>query len=249
VASDRQLFERYRRDGDVSAREELIARFLPLAHRLARRYWWGRDQVEDLAQVASVGLVKAIDRYDHDRGVAFTSYAVPTIVGELKRHLRDTCWALHVPQRMQERVLEVAGAADRLRLQLGRSPTVDEVADRTGLTAAGVAEATAAASAFDTLSLDWRPPHDSERERNGAFGKVLAFEDERFDLVEYGATLQPAIDALPARERLILRMRFEMDMTQSEIGERLGMSQMHVSRLLRRALARLRVAARARRMS
>jgi RNA polymerase sigma-B factor len=247
MASDRRLFERYRREGDAAAREQLIARFLPLAHRLARRYWWGRDQVEDLAQVASIGLVKAIDRYDHERGVAFTSYAVPTIVGELKRHLRDTRWALHVPQRMQERVLEVERAAEGLRLQFGRSPTVEEVADRTGLTAAGVAEAAEAASAFDTVSLDWRP-HDSEQDRSGAFGKVLAFEDERFDLVEYGATIQPALDALPARERLILRMRFDMDMTQSEIGERLGMSQMHVSRLLRRALGRLRAAARARQM-
>src|SRR5919198_4327818 len=217
AVSDQQLFELYRREGDVSARDELIARFLPLAHRLARRYWWGRDQVDALAQVASVGLVKAIDRFDHERGVAFTSYAVPTIVGELKRHLRDTRWALHVPQRMQERVLEVEGVADRLRLQLGRSPTVEEVADRTGLTPAGVAEATAAASAFDTVSLDWRP-RDPERSDRGTFGQVLSFEDERFDLVEYGATLQPAIDALPARERLILRMRFQMDMTQSEIG-------------------------------
>jgi RNA polymerase sigma-B factor len=243
--SDRRLFERYRYEGDTLAREELIARFLPLARRLARRYWWGRDQAEDLVQVASIGLLKAIDRFDHERGVAFTSYAVPTIVGELKRHLRDTRWALHVPQRLQERALEVDRAAEGLRVRLGRSPTAHEVAELTGLTADGVAEATGAASAFNTVSLDWRP-HDSERDRGAGIGNVLAFEDERFDLIEHGATIQPALDAMPARDRMILRMRFDMDMTQSEIGERLGLSQMHVSRLLRRALGRLRVAALAR---
>jgi RNA polymerase sigma-B factor len=242
AVADRRLFVRYRRDGDLVARRELFERFMPLAHRLAHRYWWRRDQIDDLVQVASVGLVKAIDRFDHERGVAFSSYAVPTIVGELKRHLRDTGWALHVPQRMQARVLEVGQATDALRIKLGRSPTTEEVAKQLGLTAACVAEAAEAASAFDTVSLDRARDDDEPAAGDGI---VLAFEDDRFDLVEYGAMIGPTLQALPARERLIIRMRFEGDMTQSEIAGRLGMSQMHVSRLLRRALGRLRAVAHA----
>jgi RNA polymerase sigma-B factor len=234
---------RYREGGDLSARRELFERFMPLAHRLAHRYGWHRDQIDDLVQVASVGLVKAINRFDHERGVAFTSYAVPTIVGELKRHLRDTGWALHVPQRMQERALEVGRASDELRIRLGRSPTTDEVARQVGLTADAVAEAVEAASAFETVPLD--RPRDDDVEGPGI---VLAFEDQRFDLVEYEATIAPALAALPPRERLILRMRFEEDMTQAEIADRIGVSQMHVSRLLRRSLGRLRAVASTRRM-
>jgi RNA polymerase sigma-B factor len=245
AAADRRLFLRYRQHGDLAARGELFERFLPLAQGLARRYWRRRDQIDDLEQVASVGLVKAIDRFDHDRGIAFSSYAVPTIVGELKRHLRDTGWALHVPQRMQERALEVGQAAETLRSRLGRSPTTDEVATTVGLTAEAVAEAVEAASAFDTVPLD-RP--DGDGEQRGDNEILVAFEDDRFDLIEYEATIGPALAALPPRERLILRMRFEADMTQSEMAERLGMSQMHVSRLLRKALGRLRTVARARQM-
>lgn len=244
AAQDWRLFERYRHEGDLAAREELVERFLPLARKLARRYWRRREQLDDLVQVAAVGLVKAIDRFDHERGVQFTTYAVPTILGELKRYLRDTRWALHVPQRMQERVLEVERAAEGLRTQLGRSPTADEVARRVGVTVSYVAEAAEAATGLDTVSLDGAAGGDGEH--GAAFGNVLAFEDERFDLVEYGATIQPALDALPARERLILHLRFELDLTQTEIAERCGMSQMHVSRLLRRALGRLRAAAHAR---
>jgi RNA polymerase sigma-B factor len=244
ASGDRRLFERYREEGDLTARAELVERFLPLAYSLARRFWWGRDHFDDLVQVASVGLVKAIDRFDHERGIAFSSFAVPTILGELKRHFRDTRWALHVPQRLQERVIEVERAAEGLRLSLGRTPTIDEVADQIGGTAAGVAEAVEAASAFETVSLDGRsgPDHGD----GAALGDALGFEDERFDLVEYDAAIQPALAALPSRERLILHMRFQLDMTQSEIAERLGMSQMHVSRLLRRTLGRVRTVVQAR---
>jgi RNA polymerase sigma-B factor len=241
-----RLFNRYRNEGDLAAREELIECFLPLSRRLARRYWRRREQIDDLMQVAAVGLVKAIDRFDHERGVAFSSYAVPTIQGELKRHLRDTRWALHVPQRMQERVLEVERASEGLRTQLGRSPTADEVAAQVGVTVACVAEAAEAATGLDTVSLDGHAGGD--RGDAPDLWAVLAFEDERFDLVEYGATIEPALAALPARERLILYLRFELDLTQSEIAERCGMSQMHVSRLLRRALGRLRAVAQARSM-
>lgn len=236
-SSERELFRRYRELGDEDAREQAVARYMPLAQRLARRYACGREPVDDLVQVAFLGLVKAVDRFDHERGVAFTSYAVPTIVGELKRHLRDASWSLHVSQRMRQRVLEVTRVADELRARLGRSPTGEEIAGEIGTTVACVAEAVEAASAYDAASLDCPPRGgDSGEGRYGAVG----FEDERFDLVEYGALLGPALGAMPARERLILRMRFDRDMTQGEIAEALGMSQMHVSRLLRRSLGRLR---------
>jgi RNA polymerase sigma-B factor len=232
---EQRLFCRYRDEGDNSARERLVERFMPLAERLARRYAWGREPVEDLIQVASVGLVKAIDRFDHERGVAFSTYAVPTIIGELKRHLRDTSWSVHVSQRMRQRVLEVTRVSDQLRGRLGRSPTVEEVAEAIGAPVVYVVEAAEAATAYDAASLDQRP--DGEP---GGEGHTIGFEDERFELVEYGAILQPAMRALPVRERLILKLRFDRDMTQSEIAQALGMSQMHVSRLLRRSLGKLR---------
>jgi RNA polymerase sigma-B factor len=241
--SERRLFCRYRDQGDGAAREELAARFMPLAKRLARRYAWGREPVEDLVQVACLGLVKAIDRFDHERGIAFSTFAVPTIVGELKRHLRDTTWSVHVSQRMRQRVLEVTRATDQLRARLGRPPTAEEIAEAIGVTVVCVVEAAAAATAYDTASLDH--PADSAQsgdDRHPAIG----FEDERFELVEYGAILEPALGALPARERVILRLRFDRDMTQGEIAQALGLSQMHVSRLLRRSLGKLRRVASAR---
>jgi RNA polymerase sigma-B factor len=214
-----------------------------MACSLARRYRRGGEPLDDLVQVASIALVKAIARFDPERGVPFPSYAVPTIVGELKRHLRDTRWAAYVPQRMRDRVLEVDRAAESLRHALGRSPTVLEVAREVGIEGAEVAEALRAATAYDAVSLD------SPAFRAGAgpsFADSLGFEDERYELVEYAATIEAALRALPARQRAILRLRFQNDMTQSEIAERLGMSQMHVSRLLRQALERLREVARAR---
>ena len=241
--SERALFRRYREGGDEKAREQLVARFLPLAQRLARRYSWGREPLDDLVQVACLALVKAVDRFDHERGLAFTTYAVPTIVGELKRHLRDATWSVHVSQRMRQRVLEVSRTVDELRGRLGRSPTGAEIAEEIGETVAYVAEAVEAASAYDAASLDSSPSADGGRDgRDPAVG----FEDERFELVEYGALLAPALGALPVRERLILRLRFDRDMTQGEIAQVLGMSQMHVSRLLRRSLGRLRQVASAR---
>jgi RNA polymerase sigma-B factor len=239
--NERRLFCRYRDHGDEAARELLVARFMPLAERLARRYAWGRESLEDLIQVAFVGLVKAVDRFDHERGVAFSTFAVPTILGELKRHLRDTTWSVYVSQRMRQRVVEVTKATDELRGRLGRSPTAEEIAAKLGLTVACVAEAAEAASAYDAASLDQPAGGDGQAE-----AARLGAEDERFDLIEYGAVLAPALGALPLRERLILRMRFDRDMTQGEIARALGMSQMHVSRLLRRSLGRLREVASAR---
>jgi RNA polymerase sigma-B factor len=237
AVSERRLFCRYRDDGDEAARDQIVARFMPLAERLARRYGWGREPVEDLVQVACMGLVKAVGRFDHERGVAFSTYAVPTIVGELKRHLRDTTWSVHVSQRMRQRVLEVTRAADQLRGRIGRSPTAEEIAEALDMPVICVVEAAEAATAYDAASLD-QPGVSEQSTGNG--NPAIGFEDERFELVEYGAILQPALGALPGRERLILRLRFDRDMTQDEIARALGMSQMHVSRLLRRSLGKLR---------
>ena len=238
--AESHLFERSA-VGDTGARAELIARFLPMARRIAMRYRRRGEPADDLVQVASVGLVKAVERFDHRRGAPFPSYAVPTIDGELKRYLRDTSWAVHVPQRMRERVFEVERATERLRRTLGRSPTSAEVADHMGVEVTEVLDAGEAATAYGAVSLDAPVHGDEELSRADSLGT----EDSRFDLVEYGAMLAPAIRALPARQRVILHLRFERDMTQSEIAEVMGISQMHVSRMLRQTLARLREVARA----
>jgi RNA polymerase sigma-B factor len=244
-APDFELFAAAR-DGDPSAREELVCRFLPMARRLAWRYRRPRESADDLVQVASLALVKAIERFDPDRGVPFSGFAVPTIVGELKRHLRDTCWSAYVPQRMRERVLEVDRAAESLRGLLGRAPTVEEVARETRIDADQVADALQAATAYEAVSLD-SPAYGSQADDAGpTFLDSLGAHEERYDMVEYSVTIEPALRALPARQRAILGLRFREDMTQAEIATRLGMSQMHVSRLLRQALARLREVARVR---
>ena len=230
--------------GDLVARDELVRRYLPMARSLARRYRRGNEPLDDLMQVASVALVKALARFDHERGLAFPSYAVPTIVGELKRHLRDTRWAAYVPQRMRERVLEVDRMAESLRRALGRSATVQELARGVGLEPDEVVEALRAATAYDAVSLD-SPAHGAGSEQGPSFADSIGFE-ERYDLVEYAVTIDSAMRALQPRQRIILRLRFSEDMTQGEIAQRLGISQMHVSRLLRQALERLREVARLR---
>ncbi|MDP8942623.1 MAG: SigB/SigF/SigG family RNA polymerase sigma factor [Actinomycetota bacterium] len=243
VHGDRDLLARYHRQGDGAARDELVARFLPLARQLARRYQRGREPLDDLVQVASVGLVKAVDRFDPDRGTAFSSYAVPTILGELKRYFRDSGWAVHVPRGMQERVLEVNGAVTRLGRQLGRSPTPVEIADALSMPTEAVLEALEAGVAYDAVSLE--APRSGDEQDGAQYGETLGGEDERFELIELGATIAPTLKALPERDRLVLCLRFVEDLTQSEIAARIGVSQMHVSRLIRRALTRLRTVAEA----
>ena len=244
AASDRRLLARYHREGDLAAREELVSRFLPLARQLARRYQRGREPLDDLVQVASVGLVKAVDRFDPDRGTAFSSYAVPTILGELKRYFRDAGWAVHVPRGMQERVLEVNAAVSKLGRQLGRSPAPAEVAEELSLPTEDVLEALEAAVAYDAISLE--APRSGEEPDGMRYAETLGIDDERFELIELGATIAPTLKALPERDRLVLHLRFVEDLTQSEIAARIGVSQMHVSRLIRRALSRLRTVAEAR---
>jgi RNA polymerase sigma-B factor len=236
---DRELLARYHEHGDAAAREALVERFMPLARQLARRYQRRNEPIDDLVQVASLGLVKAVDRFDLSCGTAFSSYAVPTIVGELKRYFRDSGWALHVPRRMQERAMRLDHANEELHRRLGRSPSTSELASKLNLTSEEVLLAMEAASAFESTSLDQQ--HSSmEDSREPAHAGSLAQEDERFELVEYSVTLTPSIMRLGQRERLILHMRFVEDLTQSEIADRIGLSQMHVSRLLRRALDELR---------
>jgi RNA polymerase sigma-B factor len=237
---EERLFLRYRRDGDTGARAELVNRFLPLARRLARRYEQASEPLDDLVQVASLALVKAVDRFDPKRGDAFSSYAVPTILGELKRHFRDVGWALHVPRGMQERVLEINAAVERLSRELGRSPTARQLSAELGLPVEQVLEAMEASGAYNTTSLD-TPRGSGDEEDPSAIADTLGEIDERFELVEQSATIERGLRALPERERTILYLRFAEGLTQAEIAERIGISQMHVSRLIRRALQRVRL--------
>ena len=242
---DRRLLIRYHEEGDMAAREELVERFLPLARQLARRYQRQNEPLDDLMQVASMGLVKAIDRFDPSRGTAFSTYAVPTILGELKRYFRDSGWAVHVPRGMQERVMKLDQASQELHRRLGRSPSASELAEELDLTSEEVLEAMEAASAYDAISLEEQRSESSDSQEP-TYADSLGSEEERYELVEYGATIAPTLKALSERERLILHLRFVEDLTQSEIADRIGVSQMHVSRLIRRALARLRAVARER---
>jgi RNA polymerase sigma-B factor len=235
---DLRLLERYHQHGDAAARDEVIERCLPLARQLARRYGRPDEPIDDLVQVASIGLVKAVDRFDPSRGIAFSSFAVPTILGELKRYFRDVGWAVHVPRTMQERVLEVNKAVTELSGTLGRSPTPAELAAATEFTHEEVLEAMEAATAYDSVPLDAPRPYD-ESESTRVVDR-LGVEDSGYELAEYAAMLAPELRALPERDRLVLHLRFVEDLTQSEIAEQVGVSQMHVSRLIRAALAKVR---------
>src|SRR5687768_13204151 len=214
---DRKLLVRYHRDGDQSAREELVRRLLPLARRMARRYRRSDESLDDLVQVATLGLIKAIDRFDPARETAFSSYAVPTMLGELKRYFRDNGWAVHVPRGMQERVMRVDNAIKDLSRKLGRSPSVAEISEMLAMEAELVLEAMEAASAYDAVSLEsYRFGDQGDGE---TYAESIGVEDGRFELVEYGATIAPTLAALPARDRIVLHLRFVEDLTQAEIAE------------------------------
>src|SRR3954469_18301801 len=237
--ADATLLARYR-DGDEVVREDVVARFLPLARQLARRYARGNEPLDDLFQVASVGLLKEIERYDPGRGYAFSTFAVPTIVGELKRYFRDTGWAVHVPRPIQDRVVQINKARGRLAPGSGRSPTPAELADEVGCSVEEVVEAMEASLAFDAVSLE--TPRGADDDGSG-YAETVGAADEGYELFESSAATAPAMNAMPKRDRLILRLRFERDLTQSEISDQLGISQMHVSRIIRRSLSRLRTVA------
>jgi RNA polymerase sigma-B factor len=238
---DHKLLLRYHRDGDLEAREELVLRFMPLARQLATRYRHAGESLDDLVQVACVGLLKAIDRYDPARGNGFTRYAVPTMLGELKRHFRDKGWSVHVPRATQELVLKVGEALGTLPAKLGRAPRPRDVAEAIGASVEDVLEALEAATAYEATSLDAPRPSGGD-DGDWTYADSLSADERGYDLVELGETLRGTLEALPPREQLILRLRFEEDMTQVEIAKCVGVSQMHVSRLLRRSLDRLSAA-------
>jgi RNA polymerase sigma-B factor len=239
--TERELLIRYHHYGDLGAREELAKRFLPLARDLALRYSYTDEPHDDLLQVASLGLVKAIDRFEPDRGSKFSSYAAPTILGELKRHFRDKGWALHVPRDLQERTLAVNRETEALSKSLGRSPKVSEVAKSLGCSVEQVLEAQEAAASYEAASLNARTSRDDDEAAE--LVDLLGAEDHAYELVESRDAIASTWKALPEVERQVLELRFMHDLTQREIGDRIGYSQMHVSRLLRRALTRLETAA------
>jgi RNA polymerase sigma-B factor len=235
---DRMLLARYHAESDPAAREQLVERFLPLARQLARRYQRGGEQLDDLIQVASLGLLKAIDRFDPARETAFSSFAVPTILGELKRHFRDKGWSVRVPRDLQEMAVRVDRVADEMARELGRAPTPGEIGERIGATPEQVLEAREASAAYRAVSLD--RPRSDEDEDGDSYADAVGAEDPGFGLAEDSATVDRLMRVLSEREREVLRLRFEEDLTQSEIGRRVGVSQMHVSRLIRQSIARLR---------
>lgn len=233
--SESTLFDRWRRRGDELAREELVRRFMPLARRLAKRYSYTSEPQDDLEQVASIGLLQALTRYDPHVGSSFRAFAVPTIVGELRRHFRDTAWSLRLPRSLQERTRDVQVALAELSGRLGRSPTLAEIADRVSATTEQVVEALEARLAYRVESLD----APSELGEEGRDRRPLGAEDAGYADAENAALLSRALKSLPPRELTLVRLRFGEDLSQSEIGRVMGISQMHVSRLLRRALERM----------
>jgi RNA polymerase sigma-B factor len=240
----RTLFTEYQAATKESVRlrlrERLVNQHIGLVEFLARRFRNRGEPVEDLIQVGTIGLLKAIERFDLDREVEFSTYATPTIVGELKRHFRDKGWAVRVPRRLQELHLELTKTVGNLAHDLGRSPTVAEIAETAGISEEEVLEGLEIAQAYNSTSLD--APIDSADGGSTSFADQLGAEDEHLENLEYRASLAPEMAKLPERERHIVYLRFFKGLTQSEIADRLGISQMHVSRLLSRTLATLREA-------
>ncbi|MFD9427597.1 MULTISPECIES: RNA polymerase sigma factor SigF [unclassified Streptomyces] len=218
-------------------RNTLVELNLALVKFAASRFRSRSEPMEDIVQVGTIGLIKAIDRFELSRGVEFPTFAMPTIVGEIKRFFRDTSWSVRVPRRLQELRLDLAKAGDELAQKLDRSPTVSELAGRLGITADEVVEGMAASNAYTASSLDAKPEED---EHEGALADRIGYEDHGLEGIEYVESLKPLIAALPSRDRMILSLRFVSNLTQSEIGDELGISQMHVSRLLSRTLVKLR---------
>jgi RNA polymerase sigma-B factor len=235
--TDRELLRIYHDRGDASAREVLVQRHLPLVRSLARRYAGRGEALDDIEQVGAIGLIKAIDRYDLEREVALTTYATPNVVGEIKRHFRDKGWAIRVPRALQELNGKMGPTIERLTAKLGRSPSIAEIAAEFQTTPEQVLEAMEAGSAYAPASLSHGPGgEDGDLDPMETIGST----DAEFSRSEDRASLEPALQRLPQREREILRMRFEDGLTQTQIAERIGISQMHVSRLIRRSLDRMR---------
>jgi RNA polymerase sigma-B factor len=237
------LFERFRDDSSVEAarlqaRDGLVALHLPLVEHCARRFRNRGEPFEDLVQVGTIGLIKSIDRFELDRGVEFSTYATPTIIGEIKRHFRDKGWAIRVPRRLQELRMQIVAATADLTQNLGRSPTPRELAEALGCSVEEIVEGIESSNAYSTLSLD--ATDDGGGDAGASMLEIIGLDDEELEQVEIRESLKPLLEALPSREKRILLLRFFKNKTQSEIAAEIGVSQMHVSRLLRSALATLR---------
>jgi RNA polymerase sigma-B factor len=234
-AADLRAYAQHR---DADARERLIQAYLPLANSIARRFdRGGRLPLDDLRQVAALGLIKALDRFDAGKGAAFSSFAVPTIQGEIRRYFRDYTWTVRPPRDIQERAVRMEREREQLTNELGRNPTAAEMAERIGCTIEEVIDASEAAHARTGDSLD--RPVTTRSEDGATLGELLGAEEPGFERAEAGAILKRLVHTLPERDRLVLHLRFHEDLTQAEIGRRIGCSQMHVSRILRTALVKL----------
>jgi RNA polymerase sigma-B factor len=240
-ADEHALFARLRADGDPRAREALVQRYMPLARSLAMRYVRSAEPLDDLMQVASLGLVKAVDRFDDEREIAFSSYAVPTILGEIKRHFRDRTWAVRVPRGLQEMSAKVDRAVSELA-EAGRQASVQQIAARLDVEEEDVLEALQAANAYRAISFETPRGGASTDDDVGTLADAVGVDEDGFERAEERATLETLMTTISEREREALRLRFEEDMTQAEIGALIGVSQMQVSRIIRQAIARLRAA-------
>jgi RNA polymerase sigma-B factor len=238
--SDAQMLAAYAESGDPRLREALVERFLPLARSIAKRYRKAEEPFDDLLQVASLGLLKAVDRFDPARGIAFSSFAVPTVVGELRRHFRDRCWSVRPPRELQERALEVDKYRTELTTRLGRSPSVRELGQALELDDEQVLEALQAQQGMRAASLD--APRSSREDNDATLADAHGTLDPELARAEHRATLARLFERLDERERHVLRLRFEEDLTQEQIGARVGVSQMQVSRIIRGAVAKLSAA-------
>ena len=234
-----ELFARHRAESDPAIVEELVVRYEPLVRSVARRYHARGEPLDDLVQVANVGLLKAIQRFDPDRGFAFTSFATPTMLGELKRYFRDSGWAVHVPRGVKERALELATATDKLSARLGRSPSIAELATELGATQEETLDALEAYHGRHTTPLE-RGSDDDEDGGSPSPAATIGVEDAGLERAEYRTVIARGVDALSDADRRLLHLRFEEDLTQSEIAKRIGTSQMQVSRLLRAAIEKIR---------
>jgi RNA polymerase sigma-B factor len=238
--TDEELLDTHYREGDLASRDELMDRFMPFARKLAVRYMHSREPIDDLVQVASIGLLNAIDRFDPEHGKKFTAFAAPTILGELKRHFRDKGWAIHVPRDLQERALAVSRHAERLSNELHRSPTIDELAEALDCTVEQTVEAIDAGENYQLTSLD--APVAQDDGDGCALTETLGSDDDGFELAEDRQTLASHWAELSDLERQVLGLRLTHGLTQRQISRRIGYSQMHVSRLLRRSMLSLEAA-------
>jgi RNA polymerase sigma-B factor len=239
TTDDRTLLRRYHESGDLAAREQLIEQYMSLVRSLARRYSYRGEQLDDLVQIGAIGLIKAIDRFDIQRGVELTTYATPNIIGEIKRHFRDKGWSVRVPRGLQELNVKLSKIIEEQTVQLGRSPTIPELAKLSNSDEEDVLEAIESGRAYSSVSLS---AGGSGSDEDGELDPLesLGAEEPQYEVSEDRAVLAPGFRALDERERLILHLRFFKGLTQSQIAQQVGISQMHVSRLIRRALEKIR---------